>query len=496
MIAIYARQSIERPDSVSIESQIQQCKQALPGESTVYADKGYSGKNTNRPKFEQMLRDIKGSKINAVISYRLDRISRNIIDFANLLSTFEKYGVKYVSATEQFDTSTPMGRAMIYIVMVFAQLERETIATRILDNYRFRATRGLFMGGNTPFGYGSRKTALDGKNISVLEPNEQAGILQQIFSRFSSHESLYSICHELNQTGIQTARGNQWSSTAVKRVLRNITPCCADETLYNYLIASGYNVSNSRDEFDGQHGMCLFFKNKNRNQSTDIADQIAVVGLHKPLITSEQYIGTQQILNAHMPAHGKRSARTFLSGMVTCKECGHSFGVKYTEKNGHEYAYYHCRGRESRGVCGNNIYIPANEIESYVIQKCLIHLRLVKLSETKVKTQRIFAQASEAEQLKTQIQNLIDNIGKGNAIVDKLLTQKINSLQKQLEAVNSSVQSPKLPVSPDNRTVKWLTEQLKQFSELKIEQKTDVIRNIVEGIQVDRNGNMEISYLF
>ena len=157
MYAIYARQSIERQDSVSIDAQIEQCKSRINSANVKeYSDVGYSGKNIKRPQFEQLLKDVQNGIITTVISYRLDRISRSITDFANLLNLFEKHNVQYISATEQFDTSTPMGRAMIYIVMVFAQLERETIAGRIEDNYRYRAKLGHFMGGNTPFGYSSR----------------------------------------------------------------------------------------------------------------------------------------------------------------------------------------------------------------------------------------------------------------------------------------------------------------------------------------------------
>ncbi|MCI2106027.1 MAG: recombinase family protein [Intestinimonas sp.] len=496
MIAIYARQSIERPDSVSIETQVDQCRSFAAGESRVYADAGYSGKNINRPEFERMIREIKDGKITAVISYRLDRVSRNIIDFANLLSMFEQYGVKYISATEQFDTSTPMGRAMIYIVMVFAQLERETIATRISDNYRFRAARGLFMGGNAPFGYDSRRVTEAGKKISVLEPNDQAGILKRIFDMCSSRESLVSICHELNQEGIKTAKGNLWSSGSVKRVLRNISPCRADETIYEYLVTCGYHVSNGLDEFDGQHGMCLFFKNKNRNQPAEISSQVAVIGLHKPLISSAQYIHVQNILNANTPVRGKRSDRTFLAGLVKCKECGHSFGVKYTAKGGREYAYYRCRGRESRGVCGNNIYIPADEIETLIVQRCRSHLAQIGSSEKKVSVRDPFPAASEVEQLNEQIQNLIDNIGKGNSVVNDLLTKKITSLQKQIDTISSSARTPEVSSEIDAKTVKWLAGQLDRFPELTIPQKTDVMRNIVKTIAIGRNGEIEIDYLF
>lgn len=92
-----------------------------------YTDKGYSGKNTDRPKFQQLMADIQRGLIKKVVVYKLDRISRSILDFATMMEEFQKYNVEFVSSTEKFDTSTPMGRAMLNICIVFAQLERETI---------------------------------------------------------------------------------------------------------------------------------------------------------------------------------------------------------------------------------------------------------------------------------------------------------------------------------------------------------------------------------
>jgi len=496
MIAIYARQSIDRPDSVSIDAQIEQCRKLAQGETQVYTDSGYSGKNINRPEFERMMQDIKDKKITSVISYRLDRVSRNIIDFANLLRLFDDLGVNYVSATEQFDTSSPMGRAMIYIVMVFAQLERETIATRILDNYRFRAKRGLFMGGNAPFGYESRQAFIDGKKVSVLEPSENAELLRRIFNEFSSRESLNSICHELNQEGNKTTKGNLWTGNSVKRVLRNISPCCADAKIHNYLVACGYTVSNSFDDFDGTHGMCLFFKNKNRNQATEISEQVAVIGLHKPLIPSEQYIRVQQILNANAPVHGKRSNRTFLAGLIKCRACGHSFGVKYTSTAGKEYAYYRCRGREGRGVCSNDLYVVANALEDDIVQQCRLHLAQFTFSEAKVEAEEPFTQAFEVEGLKEQIQNLIDNIGKGTAVVDNLLTQKIMSLQKQIERITSQTRATSPAVTIDYKTLKWITKEVNRFTDLSIQQKNEVMRSMINAVSIDNEGRIELEYLF
>ena len=142
--AIYGRQSVDRKDSISIESQIEFCKYELRGGNfRKYTDKGYSGKNTDRPKFQEMMADIRRGLIKRVVVYKLDRISRSILDFATMMETFQEYNVEFVSSTEKFDTSTPMGRAMLNICIVFAQLERETIPLRRLTTLPQPARRRL-----------------------------------------------------------------------------------------------------------------------------------------------------------------------------------------------------------------------------------------------------------------------------------------------------------------------------------------------------------------
>ena len=137
--AIYARQSIDKADSISIDSQIEFCKYETHGEPyEVYYDKGYSGKNTDRPQFSNMLCARREGRIKRVICYKLDRCSRSILDFTRLMDEFKQYEVEFVSCTEKFDTSTPLGRAMLSICVVFAQLERETIQQRIYDTYHSR----------------------------------------------------------------------------------------------------------------------------------------------------------------------------------------------------------------------------------------------------------------------------------------------------------------------------------------------------------------------
>ena len=140
--AAYARQSLLKKDSLSISGQLDMCRKMAGGDLAVYKDAGYSGKNTKRPDFERLLRDIKADKVQKLYVYRLDRFSRSVADFGRLWEILQEHNVEFVSVSENFDTSSPMGRAMLHIIMVFAQLERETTAERVRDNYYRRASLG------------------------------------------------------------------------------------------------------------------------------------------------------------------------------------------------------------------------------------------------------------------------------------------------------------------------------------------------------------------
>ena len=171
---IYSRKSVYTGKGESIENQIEMCKQYIhskfsdlsDADITVYEDEGFSAQNTDRPQFQQMLRDIKLKKPDFVVCYRLDRVSRNVSDFSSLIEDLNDRDISFVCIKEEFDTSKPMGKAMMYIASVFAQLERETIAERVRDNMLMLARTGRWLGGTTPTGYTSEKQQeiiMDGK---------------------------------------------------------------------------------------------------------------------------------------------------------------------------------------------------------------------------------------------------------------------------------------------------------------------------------------------
>lgn len=150
--AIYARQSVDKKDSLSIEGQIERCRRYAEGEPAVFQDRGFSGKNTKRPAFQELMDAVEAGRVRKILVYRLDRFSRSIVDFGRVWERLERQNVAFQSVTEQFDTSSPMGRAMLNIVMTFAQLERETTAERVKDNYRHRFQLGAWPGGRHRMG--------------------------------------------------------------------------------------------------------------------------------------------------------------------------------------------------------------------------------------------------------------------------------------------------------------------------------------------------------
>ena len=149
-IAIYSRKSRYTGKGESIGNQIDLCREyirthygdAAAEHAVVFEDEGFSGGNLNRPDFKKMMTAAKDRKFKAIVVYRLDRISRDISDFSSLIEELGRLGIDFVSIRESFDTSSPMGRAMMYIASVFSQLERETIAERIRDNMHELAKTG------------------------------------------------------------------------------------------------------------------------------------------------------------------------------------------------------------------------------------------------------------------------------------------------------------------------------------------------------------------
>lgn len=200
-----------------------------------------------------------------LIVYRLDRISRSIGDFTALIERLAQLNVAFVSIRgAQFDTSTPMGRAMMYIASVFSQLERETIAERIRDNLRELAKTGRWLGGITPTGFSSeavQAVTVDGRTKRAcrlrLVP-EEAETVKAMYSLFARLGSLTAVVKGLQEHGLATKNGNAFTRHAVRDILHNPVYARADADMLAWLRAAGTELSAAQEEFDGRHGVpCL-----------------------------------------------------------------------------------------------------------------------------------------------------------------------------------------------------------------------------------------------
>ncbi len=368
-IAIYSRKSKFTGKGESIENQIELCRQYIASHysrdeadaAVVYEDEGFSGGNTDRPQFQQMMSDAREKKISAVVCYRLDRVSRNISDFSGLIQELERLGISFISIREDFDTCSPMGRAMMYIASVFSQLERETIAERIRDNMHELAKTGRWLGGTTPTGYASESVShvtFDGKTkkackLTLVE--NEAEIVRLIFSKFLETNSLTQTDTFLLQNHIVTKNGRNFTRFAIKNILTNPVYMIADEAAYKYLSESDAELYADKSDFDGISGIMAYNRTEQKHGETNkirgMDEWIVAVGKHRGIISGADWIKAQTYLeqNRSKSFRKTRSNTALLSGLLLCGSCGDYMRPKLTKrtnKDGELVYTYLCNTKE------------------------------------------------------------------------------------------------------------------------------------------------------
>ncbi len=363
-VAIYSRKSKFTGKGESVENQVQLCKEYAikhfnfdESSFIVYEDEGFSGGNTKRPEFQRLLKDTEANKFQMLICYRLDRISRNISDFSQMINILNKNNISFISIREQFDTTTPMGRAMMYIASVFAQLERETIAERIRDNMVQLAKTGRWLGGTTPTGYKSEpvvtldKCGKQHRMYRLAAVPEEMDIIKLIYDRYISLKSITGIEKYLMEHNITTKNGANFHAASIRPILTNPVYAIADKTLYEYLLENNYNIYSSIDEFNGVNGLIAYNKTIQdkgcKERYRDTGDWIVAVGMHEGIIPGEKWIKAQEILkeNKSMCYRKVKSNQSLLSGVLICSNCGSFMRPKAMQRKnekGQQVFYYIC----------------------------------------------------------------------------------------------------------------------------------------------------------
>ncbi len=384
MIAIYVRQSVDKKDSISIETQIDTCRsKVLPADKEqieIFSDKGFSGKSTIRPELQRMMDEVKKGSISKIIVYKLDRISRSLIDFLHLREEFIRHNVTFISCGEDFDTSTPMGKLMVNIIMMFAELERETIQKRITDNYYARGEKGLYLGGYAPFGFTKVETRVNGLKTYMFQENKiESPILKQIFVKYSNGETLDNIANWLNEKNVLTRQKKNWSSTTIARVLRNPVYVKADQKIYDYLMGLGATMNNDVREYMGQKG-CLVYgnaENRKKPKFVDLTGDFVTLGLHNGLIKASLWLDVQYaLLKRRSTRIHNNNYTTWLQSLVQCG-CGCNYHIKSYKTKSKEYKYLYCSGR-NKSSCPYVNSIPLEIMEQIIQYELLVYLLMNK----------------------------------------------------------------------------------------------------------------------
>ncbi len=302
-----------------------------------YDDGGFSGGTMGRPALRRLMRDVEAGNIDCVVVYKVDRLSRSLLDFSRIIETFDRCNVSFVSVTQQFSTTSSMGRLTLNILLSFAQFEREIIGERIRDKIAAAKRKGKHTGGPPVLGYD-----IDRTNRRIVVNPEEAELVRHIFKRFVRLASPLEVARELNVEGLTTKTwiradgrlrtGRPWNKADISRVLKN----------RKYI----GEVTHKEKVYPGEH------------------DAIVSKGL---------WDAAQEILKEN---YHQRSARTrartpaLLKGIIRCGHCGNSMGITFTRKSGKLYRYYVCVHASKSGYDSCPVKsVAAGEIEKTVVNQ-------------------------------------------------------------------------------------------------------------------------------
>ncbi len=325
--AVYTRKSTTEgleQEFNSLDAQREACEkfiQSQKGEGWVlwperYDDGGFTGGNTDRPALQKLLADVRANRVDCVVVYKVDRLSRSLLDFSKMIEIFDKQNVAFVAVTQQFNTNTSMGRLTLNVLLSFAQFEREIISERTKDKMCAARKRGKWTGGPAPLGYDIDR---EKKRLVVNEP--EAGTVREIFDLYLKHRSLLEVVRVLNARGLTTKRrtskagresgGSPFKITNIQQILSNV---------------------------------CYLGK-------TEVAGEL-FQGEHTAILSEEVFRAAETVRHAnrqHRSGIPEKGPDAFLRGILHCKACGCAMIHSYTQKDGKRYRYYICVKARKKG---------------------------------------------------------------------------------------------------------------------------------------------------
>lgn len=484
--AIYARQSVDRADSISVESQLEFCQyEARGGEYKVYTDKGYSGKNTDRPNFKKMMQDIKAGKVNRVIVYKLDRISRSILDFTSMMEEFQGYGVEFVSCTERFDTSSPMGRAMLNICVVFAQLERETIQKRVLDAYAARSKHGFYMGGRVPYGFELEPYRINGKRTSRYKAvPEEVKVVQLIYEMYAEPgTSLADITKYLLDNKIQNRKGEYWDRCNLALLIKNPIYLKADLRIYDFFVKHGATPINDPADFVGTNG-CYLYRGEGADRKTvSLEGQTLVIAPHEGIVPSNIWIKARnKCINNKQIAKPSKAKNSWLVGKVKCGKCGYALCVKKSGAKASKYflCSRHLSAKDCEGVGG----IDVRTLESYVLAEMQKFLQGYSASASDKTDPKVTQLQIKEKRVDAEIESLLEKVSQANDTLMNYINNRIEELDKQRGKIQNDIcELTQTGIGADADVV---NDYLTKWEQLTLDDKRSVVDILISKISATK----------
>lgn len=334
-----------------------------------YDDGGFTGGNMDRPALQRLMADIEAGKIDCVVVYKVDRLSRSLLDFARIIEVFDRRHVAFVSVTQQFNTSTSMGRLVLNVLLSFAQFEREIIGERIRDKIAAQRRRGKWTGGTPVLGYDVDRS---GPSPKLVINASEAARVRHIFELYLERGSLLPVVEELAK---RDWRNKVWTTKS--------------------------NQPKGGQPFD--RGSLHSLLTNPLYVGKIVHKKTLHNGEHPPLVSPEVFEKVQQLMDYNRRA-GSSEARNrhgaLLRGLLRCKACNHTMVHNFTGRGGKNYRYYTCTHaiKSGRKKCPSGS-LPAAEIEAFVVD----HIR--RIANDKVMIADVVAQAktlAESEQTKLQ----------------------------------------------------------------------------------------------
>ena len=455
-IFIYSRKSKWTGRGESVENQVQMCREYInrhieeagTAEIEVYEDEGYSGKNTNRPEFQRMMKKMKAGDCGYLVCYKLDRIGRNIIDIASLVEELNKLSISFISIKENFDTSTPLGKTMLYIAGIFAQMEREQIAERIKDNMSMLARDGRWLGGNTPLGFSSQKEekVVVGDKVKTsyrLQINEdEIETVRFIFKEYEEKQALHKVVEYFLKHDIRSRRGNEYTNDRVKAILTNPVYCTADEAAYDYYDSLGCQLCFDRKDADGSKGLIAYARTSSTvytNKVNPPKEWIIAIGNHKGVIPGEVFVKIQKLVGANsVKGESFRKVRNeiaLLSGILYCS-CGHAMRPKYynvrqvLEDGTTKFSYICPYKDDTHGEKCNVPNVPGNDLDLEICRQ-------------------LFAYAEPGSPVSNLLKDMKKNISDSKeesfdeeTVLEKAIAEKEKRMERLLQTLTEAGRSP------------------------------------------------------